>query len=209
VSDKSSLHELLRRTGNGDTTAFELLYDRMRQPLCDMITWKYRTLTQEDAEDVVQNAFIKISLHADQYQGIRDEASAKGWMRKIVLREALKVIDMNKRLTDMPDDENGYLATGSHAVPDGSRRRYGSTQEGRRSVEEQVERKISLDGVLSSARKLSAKEQSVLNMRFEEERTFEEIGREIHRTKPRAKQIVDGIVAKIRKSLGGESPRRR
>lgn len=209
MSDKSSLHDLLKRTGNGDTTAFELLYDRMRQPLCDIVTWKYRTLTQEDAEDVVQNAFIKISLHADQYRGMRDEASAKGWMKQIVLREALKVIDMDKRLTDMPEDENGYPATDSRAVPDGSRRRYGSTQEGRRSVEEQVERKISLDGVLSSARKLSAKERSVFNMRFEEERTFEEIGREIHRTKPRAKQIVDGIVAKIRNSLGGRPPRRR
>lgn len=208
MSDKSSLHDLLKRTGNGDTTAFELLYDRMRQTLCDKVTWQYRNLTREDAEDIVQNAFVNIARHASQYKGMQGEASAQAWMKQIVFREALRFIRADKNLTNMPDDESGYPATGSRAVPDGSRRRYGSTQEGRRSVEEQVERKLSLDGVFSSARKLSAKERRVFNMRFEEERTFEEIGREIQRTKPRAKQIVDGIVAKIRKSLGKGPPRR-
>lgn len=210
MRDKSSLHDLLKQIGDGDITAFELLHDRMRQRLCNKVTWQYRKLTQEDAEDIVQNAFVNIALHANQYQGMRDDASAQAWMRQIVFHEASKFMKANKNLMNMPDDENGYPADSSRAVPGGSHRGFGSTQEGRRAVEDQVERKILLDGIFSSAKKLSEKEQNVFNMRFKEERTFDEIGQKIGRTKPRAKQIVDGLTAKIRKALGDtDLPRRR
>jgi DNA-directed RNA polymerase specialized sigma subunit len=47
----------------------------------------------------------------------------------------------------------------------------------------------------------------MLILRFEDELTFEEIGHEIGRTKPRAKQIIDGLVGKIRKAIGVDPSR--
>lgn len=209
MTDKSSLHELLKRIGNGDSTAFDVLYERMRQPLCNKLTWTYRnSLTKEDAEDIVQNTFIIIAQHASSYQGLHTEASARNWMNKIAFNEALKVINMDKRLTNTIDDDgDGYPPPRNPTVPGGSRRAPGSIQEGRRSVEEYVERSISLQKIASSVRRLTVEEQNMFSLRFEEEHTFEEIGHEIGRTKPRAKQIVDGVVAKIRKALGVASSR--
>jgi len=39
-------------------------------------------------------------------------------------------------------------------------------------------------------------------LRFSNGYTFEEIGRQIGRTKPRAKQIIDGLIEKIRRITG-------
>jgi RNA polymerase sigma factor (sigma-70 family) len=209
VTENHNLHDLIRMIGNGDPTAFDTLYERMRQPLCDKLIWNYRhSLTKEDAEDIVQNTFIKITQYASRYNGLHTEASAKSWMYKIAFSEAIKIINMNKRLISSIDDENGYHSKRNSAVPDGSHCSSGSTQEGRRSVEEHAEKSISLKKVSSSVKHLTVDEQKMLTLRFEDELTFEQIGHEIGRTKPRAKQIIDGLVGKIRKSIGADPSRR-
>ena len=42
----------------------------------------------------------------------------------------------------------------------------------------------------------------LLSLRFVFEYTFEQIGHEIGRTKVRAKQIIDALIEKIRRSVG-------
>lgn len=57
--------------GNGDPTAFNVLYMKMRQPLYDKMWWKYRhTLTKEDVEDIVHNTFLKVQLYAARYNAV-------------------------------------------------------------------------------------------------------------------------------------------
>ena len=211
MTENCSLHELIKMIGTGDNpTAYETLYERMRQPLCDKLMWHYgRSLTKEDAEDIAQNTFIKIERHASSYKGLHTEASARNWMYKIAFSEAIKVINMSKRLSNTIDDHgDGTQSERNSAVPDGSRRRFGLIQEGRRTVEERAERSIFMKEISSSFQRLTVEERNMLILRFDDELTFEEIGHEIGRTKPRAKQIIDGLVGKIRKAIGVDPSRR-
>lgn len=207
MTENQSLHNLIRMMGNGDPTAFNVLYMKMRQPLYDKMWWKYRhSLTKEDVEDIVHNTFLKVQLYAARYNGLHNDASAKNWMYKIANSEALKIIQMNNRLSNTLDDPgDGYFAEHRPAVPERNRHSSGSKQEGRHSVEEQVERTLSLKELNNHVRNLRPDEQRMLARRFEEQRTFEQIGDEIGRTKPRAKQIIDGLLGKIRTSMGLDS----
>jgi RNA polymerase sigma factor (sigma-70 family) len=208
VTENHSLHNLIRMMGNGDPTAFNTLYTMMRQPLCNKLLWKYRSsLTKEDVEDIVQNTFVKVQLYASRYNGLHNDASAKNWMYKIANSEALKIINMNKRLSNTIDDHgDGYHSERNSAVPESNRHSSGSIQEGRHSVEEQVERSLTLKEVDTYVKNLPPQEQWMLARRFDDQCTFEQIGDEIGRTKPRAKQIIDGLVGKIRKSMGLDFP---
>jgi len=201
VRDTDSLHELIKMIGNGDRTAFEALYARMHQPLYKKLMFQSKyPITEEDAEDIVQNTFIKVAEYASRYNGLHTEASAKSWMYTIAINEAARVVKLNRRFVNSIDDDNSD--DGDPAVPGGSRRTYGLIQEGRRSVEEQAENSIFFKSISSNIQRLSFEERNMLILRFENEFTFEQIGHEIGRTKPRAKQIIDGVVAKIRKALG-------
>ncbi len=210
MTENCSLHDLIKMIGNGDPTAYKALYERMRQPLWNKLMWKYkRSITKEDAEDIVQNTFIKIAHYASRYNGLHTEASARNWINKIAFSEAIKIVKMNKRLSNSIDSHgDGYQPEYDSAVPDGSRQPSGLIQKGRRTVEEHAERSISVKEISSNFQRLTVEERNMLILRFEDDLTFEQIGNEIGRTKPRAKQIIDGLVSKIRKAIGVDPSRR-
>lgn len=206
MTENCSLHELIKMIGNGDSTAYEALYERMRQPLCKKILWKYgRTLTKEDAEDAVHNAFLKINQYASSYNGHHTEASAHQWINQIVFHESSKILNANKYISYSLDDPDG---TGNKfgyndTVPERSHAKGDIYREGERSLEQHVEMQITLEKVFSSIhQRFTAEEQNMLKMRFVLDYTFEQIGRAIGRTKVRAKQIIDALVERIRIFIG-------
>lgn len=207
MEKNDSLHNLLLRLGNGDPSAFDALYVRMREPLCNKILSKYgSTLSMEDAEDAVQNAFIRIKHHASGYNGKYNEASAHKWLNTIVFHEAFKMVEASKRISiSLDDDKDGTydFAQNKDAVPEGSPYKSDLYREGSRSVEDHAERAILLGKVLAGAQQcLTVEEMRLLSMRFSFEYTFEQIGCEIGKTKVRAKQIIDALIERIRKSIG-------
>jgi RNA polymerase sigma factor (sigma-70 family) len=206
VTENQGLHELIKMIGNGDLMAFDALYMKMRQPLCKKILWKYGpTLTKEDAEDAVQNTFLKIRQYASSYNGQHNEASAYQWINQIVFSEALKIVNANKRLLNSLDDPNGTQNKSEYAsaVPERSRVKGDLYREGQRSVEDRVEMQITLEKIFSSIhQRFTAEEQNMLKMRFVLDYTFEQIGRVIGKTKVRAKQIIDALVERIRVFIG-------
>ena len=206
MTDNHSLHELIKMIGNGDPIAFDILYMMMRQPLCNKILWKYGpTLTMEDAEDAVQNTFLKIRQYASSYKGIHTDASAHQWINQIVFSEALKMVKANNRLSNSLDDPhgNGNKSEYASAAPERSHVNGDLYREGKRSVEERVEMKITLEKIFSGIhQRFTAEEQNMLKMRFVLDYTFEQIGRVIGRTKVRAKQIIDALVERIRAFVG-------
>jgi RNA polymerase sigma factor (sigma-70 family) len=207
VRETDSLHELIKMIGNGDRTAFEELYTRMHQPLYKKLMYQSRyAITKEDAEDIVQNTFVKINLYASRYNGLYTEASARSWMYTIAFHEAERIVKLNRKFVNSIDDDDSD--DGLPAVPGGSRRKSGLIQEGRQSVEEHVERSILFDSISSNIQWLAVEERNMLTLRFDSDLTFEQIGREIGRSKPRAKQVVDGVLAKIRKAIGADGSRR-
>jgi RNA polymerase sigma factor (sigma-70 family) len=89
---------------------------------------------QTEAEDMLQDAFIKVFTHLDQY---RFEGSLEGWIRRIVVHCALKALQKKRiRFTDiareteaLPSPDAGALSAMSaaellkliSALPDGYR----------------------------------------------------------------------------------------
>jgi len=206
VTKNDSLHDLILGIGNGDPSAFDALFSRMCDRLVLKVLGRFSpTLSKEDAEDAVQNAFLRIQLKAHTYDGKRNEASAHKWINTIVFREASKMVEVSKRLPIPFDDPDGTSGSGQDrpAVPERSSYRSTLYREGKRSLEDSAEKTILLAAIRTGAHRwLSPREMEILLMRFEREYTYEEIGHEIGRTKVRAKQIVDALIERIRRFTG-------
>ena len=102
---------LVERIRQKDQRAMSQLYQMYIEELSSVC---YRYVPSEsDAKDVLQNSFVKIftSVPTIDY---RDEPSFRGWMKKVVVNEALTFLKEKKKLQfmaqeidnlDIPDDE--------------------------------------------------------------------------------------------------------
>lgn len=85
-------HELIRRCEANDRTAQRLLYERYA-PLLMSICRRY--VGQANAEDVVQDSFIRIFQYLVQY---RHEGSFEGWVRRVCVNTCIRHLEKAKRL---------------------------------------------------------------------------------------------------------------
>lgn len=205
-----SLHDLILRIGSGDPSAFDILFLGMFDRLCIKVLGRFSpTLSKEDAEDAVQNAFLRIQLYAHTYTGERSEASAYKWINTIVFREAFKIVEAQKRLPVSFDDLDGTGGSRQDGPAASEGNSYAShlLREGNDSLEDRAGDSILLSTIRTEvSNRLSPQEVQILLLRFEQGCTFEEIGREIGRTKVRAKQIVDALLERIRRFTGVNRP---
>ena len=105
------VEQLVERIRKDDPRAMSQLYQMYVEELSSVC---YRYVPSEsDAKDVLQNSFVKIftSVPTIDY---RDEPSFRGWMKKVVVNEALTFLKEKKKLQfmaqeidnmDIPDDE--------------------------------------------------------------------------------------------------------
>ena len=94
--------EILHGCKNGDPRAQKQLYDRYKRAMytvCYRITGDF-----ESANDTLQEAFVKIFTHLDQF---RQESTLGAWIKTIVVRTALTKI--RKKVTLEPIDNNAGL----------------------------------------------------------------------------------------------------
>ena len=94
-----STEELIKRCQDNDRQAQELLYRQYSSILYGMCL-KYAPNPME-AEDNLQDAFIKIFQRIGQYQG---KGSFEGWMKRIAVNTVLQKY-RQKRLYDLPADD--------------------------------------------------------------------------------------------------------
>lgn len=90
---------------------------------------------REDAEDILQDGFVKVFRDLHQYSGV---GNLEGWVRKVFVNTALQHIEKRKRLMptvefediDMPDEQEPFfhdeppaqnLIRILHQLPDGFR----------------------------------------------------------------------------------------
>ena len=105
------VEQLVERIRQKDQRAMSQLYQMYIEELSSVC---YRYVPSEsDAKDVLQNSFVKIftSVPTIDY---RDEPSFRGWMKKVVVNEALTFLKEKKKLQfmaqeidnlDIPNDE--------------------------------------------------------------------------------------------------------
>lgn len=198
MTNSIDLSELIWKVGKGDQEAFLELYNRLRRPVFDHILNKYgSTLNKEDAEDIVHTTFLIIQSKACTYKGLNNDYSARGWVNKIARSQALRMLMVYKRTSISLDDDSDD----DFAAPERSSRWSDINWEGEASVEERVSNRLTLKKIFS-ADTLSNDELEIIDLRYQKGYTFEKIGSHYGRTKPRAKQRHDSVLAKIRRKLG-------
>ena len=120
--------EILDGCRNGERIAQRALYDQYKS---QMYTLAYRiTGNFEDAEDVLQEGFLKVFRSINNFRG---ESKAGTWIHTIMARSALARVKNKMQFTDLeilPEvaDESNYLSVDSEylekailALPDGYR----------------------------------------------------------------------------------------
>jgi RNA polymerase sigma-70 factor (ECF subfamily) len=124
----SSEIELLAACQNGERFAQKALYDKYKT---QMYTLAYRiTGNFEDADDVLQDGFVKVFKNLGQFGG---KSNLKTWIHTIMARTALAkirnkvhfldvegAIETETDLFEVPDD-TAYLEKAILSLPDGYR----------------------------------------------------------------------------------------
>jgi len=114
--------EALQRARDGDRNALDYLLQKHRD-LAFSIALKYLK-NPADAEDIVQDAFIRIFLNIRKF---RNEAAFSTWLFKIVYCEAIRHINKQQRVLTIKEEvkagENAteagiYLKERAHLVKD-------------------------------------------------------------------------------------------
>lgn len=92
--------EELMLTGcrRNNATAQEALYNRF-SPRMLGVCYRFAK-NREDAEDMLQEGFIKVFTQIHQY---RNEGALEGWIRRIVVHTCINILKKNKKFSDCVD----------------------------------------------------------------------------------------------------------
>ncbi len=95
--------QLINNCLKGNARAQEMLYTKFGPKLMG-VCFRY-AVNKQEAEDLLQDGFVKIFEKLDKYSGI---GSFEGWMRRIVVNTALDNIRKNKKFqlnTDLESED--------------------------------------------------------------------------------------------------------
>jgi RNA polymerase sigma-70 factor (ECF subfamily) len=101
VDQKTSEEELLKGCVKEDRNSQALLYQKYASKMFT-VCLRYCN-TREEAEDVLQDAFVKIF---DKISSFRSEGSLEGWIRRIMVNTALKSKDKRRMKFEGGEIEN-------------------------------------------------------------------------------------------------------
>ncbi|RYY40929.1 MAG: sigma-70 family RNA polymerase sigma factor [Chitinophagaceae bacterium] len=104
--------ELVRNALKGRPSAQKALYDHFAP---DMLAVCYRyTKSTEDAEDVLQEGFVRVFLNLHQY---RFEGELGGWIRRIMVHTALNFLKKRAPYNSGFSFDNDHLHPVAHEDP--------------------------------------------------------------------------------------------
>ncbi len=98
---------LIQKCIDGDRYAQNKLY-RTYMPAMFAICIKY-TKTKQDAEDALQNGFMKVFINLQKFRG---EGSFDGWMKRIFINESLSLWRATKVYEDLQQNIKDQTETG-------------------------------------------------------------------------------------------------
>jgi RNA polymerase sigma-70 factor (ECF subfamily) len=81
-----------------NAAAQEALYNRF-SPRMLGVCYRFAK-NREDAEDMLQEGFIKVFTQMHQY---RNEGALEGWIRRIIVHTCINILKKNKKFTDSVD----------------------------------------------------------------------------------------------------------
>lgn len=90
--------QMLAGAVRNNAAAQEALYNRF-SPRMLGVCYRFAK-SREDAEDMLQEGFIKVFTQLHQY---RNEGALEGWIRRIVVHTCINVLKKNKKFADSVD----------------------------------------------------------------------------------------------------------
>jgi RNA polymerase sigma factor (sigma-70 family) len=90
--------QMLSGSVRNQAAAQEALYNRF-SPRMLGVCYRYAK-NKEDAEDMLQEGFIKVFTQLHQYRG---EGSLEGWIRKVIVHTCINILKKNKKFNDSVD----------------------------------------------------------------------------------------------------------
>ena len=175
----------VERARSGDSDAFRLLVEQHSRAVFRLA---FRmTGNEEDAEDVVQETFLRAYRQLDKYEA---RSSFSTWLYRIASNYSLDLIRMRKRHEDKRErgnaDERDILQTIPVNSPGPDRIVYSS----------QVQERVS-----EALNELSAQERTAFVLRHFEGMSIEEIGQALGTGTNATKHSIFRAVQKLRRSL--------
>ncbi|MCP4395128.1 MAG: sigma-70 family RNA polymerase sigma factor [Alphaproteobacteria bacterium] len=143
-SDKTSDEDLMKDVANGSQASFTKLVNRHIHPAIGYAN--KMTSGNHEAEEAVQEAFIKIWEHAPSWQP--DRATFKTWFYRILTNKCIDILRKNKKII-IGVDENQIDNEHKHA-------------------EEQLEKKQQNQLIVSYIDKLPERQKSALMLSYYE-----------------------------------------
>jgi len=170
--------ELIARVNRGDARAFETLFNRYRKPALRLA--HRLTGWQAEAEDLVQEAFLKAYLHAHQYDP--EAATFKTWFFKILVNLCRNAVKRNKSLSsaELPED--------ARAIDD---------------PEEELARKEQQTALAAAITKLPPNQQLALILCYEEGCSYAETAVALGRSVNAVRSLLARAKRTLRRELTG------
>jgi RNA polymerase sigma factor (sigma-70 family) len=104
LEHKYTIDELLKQCKAGERQAQELLYKQFAAKMMG-VCMRYATDRME-AEDMLQNGFIKVFKKLDDYRG---DGSFEGWIRRIMVHCSIEYYRKHHKMMQVVDlDESGH-----------------------------------------------------------------------------------------------------
>ena len=176
--------ELVRRTAEGDRTAFGYLFDRYHQ-LALNLAW--RVLNERpEAEDVVQEVFLQLWRDAASYNEARGSVST--WIVTIARSRAIDKLRSRKarRIAD-PSVENQELDDVAEQIPD------------RTAGQEDLDRRLLVKKAFGS---LTVEQRVVIEMAYYEGMSQSEIAEALREPLGTVKTRIRSGLIKLKQSIG-------
>jgi len=175
----------------GDKETFKELINRYTTPLYNFTA---RTANKNDAEDIVQEIFIKVWKNLGRFD--ESKASFKTWIFTIARNTATDFLRKKRTLlfSDMENSNKNLDSAGESLmenIPDGQ------------ILPDAALQKLQDEEFLNKAmEKLSVEEKEIMILHYREEITFDEIGKILNKSLNTVKSKHRRALIKLRKILG-------
>jgi RNA polymerase sigma-70 factor (ECF subfamily) len=184
--------EIILLYKNGEEEAFKELINRYTSPIYNFVA---RLANRNDASDIVQETFIKVWKNLNRFDDTK--ASFKTWIFTIAKNTATDFLRKKKSLlfTDLEKDIDDDINSFAENIPDENLLPDSALQ---KLQEKEADKKF-LNNLLE---KLHPNYQEVLTLRYQEEMTFEEIGKILDKSLNTVKSQHRRAIIELRRMLG-------
>src|ERR1035437_10110849 len=188
--------EIILLYKNGEEEAFKELINRYTSPIYNFVA---RLANKNDASDIVQETFIKVWKNLNRFDDTK--ASFKTWIFTIAKNTVTDFLRKKKSLlfTDLEKDTEEDINSFAENIPDEEMLPDSALQ---KLQEKEADKKF-LNNLLEN---LHPNYQEVLTLRYQEEMTFEEIGKILDKSLNTVKSQHRRAILELRKMLEQSAP---